>query len=390
MAVRKKNIVPSARGFQRRLTATKPAKKIVHTHMRASRTKKRPPHEVNRSRTEMCRMPFHSMGARTYFDASRFCQRPHFGVPDQLADYTAVRGVVRAEIDGPPTEGAAIIIFSWTPSVNRCFKITNLLEIHGNNYMCEFPFLAKHSMIAGPSMIHPLRQSVVMGNMSAAQDVQGFIRVLHLNLALALEYVNIQHVPERPGKARASHPKAGRDSMLAVINQHPRTRTITNSEMRTGVSIPILPGAMSQYKEYHQWSKHFAFRSRTCECVGFGVLVVGTGSGVLCLIEKRAAPTSRCIRRTFQVGGGGEVGGGERGVISQSGCHYLFMLKICRRRAATTMLCSTWCGWCGPDAASGNTPPCSKNRLCQKNLPQTTMMNKLCEHFRVRHTMFLS
>ena len=41
--------------------------------------------------------------------------------------------------------------------------------------------------------------------------------------------------------------------MLAVINQHTLARTITNSEMGTGVSIPILPGAMSQYKEYHQW-----------------------------------------------------------------------------------------------------------------------------------------
>ena len=89
--------------------------------------------------------------------------------------------------------------------MNRCFKITNLLEINGSNYMCEFPFLAKHSMIAGPSVIRPWRQSVVMGNTSAAQDVQGFIRVLHLSQPLVLEYVKIQHLPEEPGKARASN-----------------------------------------------------------------------------------------------------------------------------------------------------------------------------------------
>ena len=40
------------------------------------------------------------------------------------------------------------------------------------------------------------------------------------------------------------------------VNQHPRTRTITNHEMRNGVTIPILPGAISQYKEYHPWSDY--------------------------------------------------------------------------------------------------------------------------------------
>ena len=136
---------------------------------------------------------------------------------------------------------------------NSLFQDYKFARGTGANYMWEFPFLAKHSMIAGPSMIRPLRQSVVMGNTSAAQDVQCFIRVLHVNQPLALENVNIQHVPEEPGKARVSYPKASRDSILAFINQHPRTRKITNSGMRTGVSIPILPGDMSQYKEYHQW-----------------------------------------------------------------------------------------------------------------------------------------
>ena len=77
MAVRKKKNRSKRKGFQRRRTAAKPAKKGVHTHMRANRTKKRAPHEVNRRRTKMRRMPFNSMGARAHFNASRFRQRPH-------------------------------------------------------------------------------------------------------------------------------------------------------------------------------------------------------------------------------------------------------------------------------------------------------------------------
>ena len=38
-----------------------------------------------------------------------------------------------------------------------------------------------------------------------------------------------------------------------MIDQHPSTRTVTNTELRAGVSIPIVPGTMSTYKEYHEW-----------------------------------------------------------------------------------------------------------------------------------------
>ena len=200
----------------------------------------------------MRRQSFSGVAARSFFDASRFHGNPHLGVPDQLADYTAVRGVVRVSVDGPPAGGtASLFVFGWTPSVCRCFKITHQLEAGGGAYMCEFPFKAHHAKAAGPSMIRPLRQSLVMRNTSAAQDVQGFIRVLHLNQPITLEYTNVTDQAQQ--FARVSYLPTPKDNLLNFVNQHPRTRTITNQELRTGVCIPILPGAMSQYKEYHEW-----------------------------------------------------------------------------------------------------------------------------------------
>ena len=48
-------------------------------------------------------------------------------------------------------------------------------------FRVNFPFLAAHSQAAGPSMIRPLRQSVSLRNISASQDVNGEMRVLHTN-----------------------------------------------------------------------------------------------------------------------------------------------------------------------------------------------------------------
>ena len=38
-----------------------------------------------------------------------------------------------------------------------------------------------------------------------------------------------------------------------MIDQHLATRTVTNTELRAGTSIPSVPGTMSTYKEYHEW-----------------------------------------------------------------------------------------------------------------------------------------
>ena len=38
-----------------------------------------------------------------------------------------------------------------------------------------------------------------------------------------------------------------------MIDQHPSTRTVTNTELRAGVSMPIVTGTMSTYEEYHEW-----------------------------------------------------------------------------------------------------------------------------------------
>ena len=94
--------------------------------------------------------------------------------------------------------------------------------------------------------IRPLRQSLVLRNTSAAQDVQGFIRVLHLSQPLVLEYTNVTITDATPQLGRVSFQQDKKAAFLSFIDQHPRTRTITNEELRIGVSIPFLPGAMSQ------------------------------------------------------------------------------------------------------------------------------------------------
>ena len=53
-------------------------------------------------------------------------------------------------------------------------------------------------------------------------------------------------------EARVSVPGSQRNAFQAMVEQHPYTRTITNVELRAGVSITIIPGTMSTYKEYHE------------------------------------------------------------------------------------------------------------------------------------------
>ena len=53
--------------------------------------------------------------------------------------------------------------------------------------------------------------------------------------------------------ARMRISSANHSAFREMIDQHPQTRTVTNTELRVGVSIPIVPGTMSTYKEYHEW-----------------------------------------------------------------------------------------------------------------------------------------
>lgn len=249
-------------GFKRKRVTRKPTykKRRVRKYVRPRRTYRRAPYKVYNRRPQMRRMPINPISARSFFDASRFHSDPHLGVPDHLADFTAIRGVVRTTVVSPAqTNSTAFFIFCWTPSVARCFKITHELEASGQHYKLEFPCQASHSRNSGPALIRPLRQSVVMRNTSAAQDVQGYIRVLHLNQPIYLTFSKLNSGSEGPPDtraARASVPTDVHTQMETFVNQHPRTRTITNTEIRSGITIPILPGTMSQYKEYHGWSDY--------------------------------------------------------------------------------------------------------------------------------------
>ena len=168
-----------------------------------------------------------------------------------------------------------MFVFSWLPSVVRCFMITHQHE-RGNTanaFKCEFPFQANPARSSGPSMIRPLRQSLVLRNTSAAQDVQGFIRVLHLNQPLVWEYTNVTVTDATPQLGRVSFQQDNKAAFLSFIDHHPRTRITINEELRIGVSIPLLPGAMSQYKECHEWNdlipNHDLFFTGYCACTFF-------------------------------------------------------------------------------------------------------------------------
>ena len=126
---------------------------------------------------------FGALAARAYFDASRWHHRPDLSVPDQISEYTPVRGVHRNSITAPTgAGGSAIYVFVWTPSVCRCMWITHIRNTSMKEYFnVDFPFVASHTSSAGLAMVRPLRQSVAIRNISASQDVSGVVRVLSTN-----------------------------------------------------------------------------------------------------------------------------------------------------------------------------------------------------------------
>ena len=191
------------------------------------------------------------MDARAFFDASRWHHRPDLSVPDQIAEYTPVRGVHRVDVNGPTTAGAsAVYVFCWTPSAARCVWLTHIATDNNPNYYeVRFPFIASHTQASGPSLCRPLRGSIAIRNISASQNVAGVIRILSTNhpLEWVLTYGNYQEV------ANTNIFKDGLANLVAMIGSHPKTRTVTNAELRAGISIPIIPATMSVYKEYHEW-----------------------------------------------------------------------------------------------------------------------------------------
>ena len=166
---------------RRRLTRAKPRKRNRNGSFVSSRR----PSTKTRANVKPRRgvRKVNTLSARSFFDASRWHHRPELRVPDQVSEYTPVRGVHRVDIDGPTAPcGSAIYIFAWTPSACRCMWLTHQRpEPNSSFYVVGFPFLATHSQAAGPQLIRPLRQSVAIRNISASQDVAGVVRVLSTN-----------------------------------------------------------------------------------------------------------------------------------------------------------------------------------------------------------------
>ena len=188
-----------------------------------------------------------TISARAYFDASRWHHRPDLRVPDQVSEYTPIRGVSRVSINGP-TEvgGSAIYVFAWTPSGARCMWLTHQQNPTMTDYFAVgFPFVASHSQAAGPALCRPLRQSVAVRNISASEKVAGVIRVLCTNHPLNW---NLQYSGPYTLIAKEEHA-----NIVALIGAHPKTRTITDAELRGGVTIPMIPATLAEYKEYHDW-----------------------------------------------------------------------------------------------------------------------------------------
>ena len=188
-----------------------------------------------------------SQAARAFFDASRHHQSPDLGVPDMTGSYTPIRGVTRDSRTAPTGLGSAFYIFCWNPSQARCMMLSHQLDEPGW-YKIHFPFLASHVESAGPAMVRPLRQSVSIRNISSQQSVNGYIRILHTNHPMSVDF---QEKTAAGGQVRMSVENYA--AFKTMMESHPNTRTITNVELRIGISIPIVVGTISVFKEYHQW-----------------------------------------------------------------------------------------------------------------------------------------
>ena len=233
-----RRMLQTKRGTKRRRNGTVISKPRRNTLRRARMPKRR---GSKRTRT------MSSQSARAFFDASRHHGSPDLGVPDQIGSYTPIRGVTRSAVTAPTALGTAYYVFVWTPSQVRCMHLTHQLDEAGW-YKVLFPFLASHSQASAPSTVRPLRQSLSVRNISASQNVNGYIRILHTNHPMHFE---IEPKTAVGAQVRMSVNQHG--LFKAMIDAHPSTRTITNTELRNGVSIPIVVGTLSIFKEYHEW-----------------------------------------------------------------------------------------------------------------------------------------
>ena len=127
--------------------------------------------------------------------------------------------------------------------------ISHQLDYDTGYYHIHFLFLASRTQAAGASMIRPLRQSVSLRNIAASQDAHGSIRVLHTNHPMNFAVGDVTN--DQTARMRIS--SANHTAFREMIDQHPQTRTVTNTELRVGVSIPVVPGTMSTCQEYHEW-----------------------------------------------------------------------------------------------------------------------------------------
>ena len=236
---------------RRRLTRAKPRKRARNGYaVKARRPSTKTTATIEKRRSGGGVRKVNTMSARAYFDASRWHHRPELRVPDQISEYTPVRGVHRVDINGPTTAGgSAIYVFAWTPSAVRRMWLTHQKTDNPNFYVVGFPFLATHTQASGPQFVRPLRQSVAIRNISASQDVAGVVRVLSTNHPLnwTLTYGFNGNV------ANVNILAADHANVVAIIGSHPSTRTITNAELRQGVTIPMLSATLAEYKEYHDF-----------------------------------------------------------------------------------------------------------------------------------------
>ena len=61
-----------------------------------------------------------------------------------------------------------------------------------------------------------------------------------------------------------------------MIGSHPQTRTITNAELRSGVTVPMIPATLAEYKEYHEWQNvHPIENTRRTDEGGNTIMIVG-------------------------------------------------------------------------------------------------------------------
>ena len=224
--------------------------------------------------------------ARAFFDASRHHGSPDLGVPDQIGSYTPIRGVTRSSVTATLTMGTAYYVFVWNPSQARCMHLSHQVDSDGW-YKVHFPFLASHAQSAAPAMARPLRQSLAIRNISSSQNVNGYIRVLHTNHPMSFE---IEEKTAAGAQVRMSWIQHG--LFKAMIDSHPNTRTITNVELRNGISIPIVVGTLSIFKEYQEWVNLEAVNHELLTITGpDGEVVNSTEQMAAGLIQKFAALT---------------------------------------------------------------------------------------------------